>query len=261
MVSINIVTNMEKQLKELGFEDKEISVYLACLQEKLNTPTSLGKKTGLKRATIYFYLEKLKRKGLIVYEIKKSKKYISALPPKQSLKRYLETKKEKISQEEEIVKGLVLKLGTIVQREDTNSKVYNYEGEEGSQFVINKILKAKKDIYWIGSIETLLSMIGEKHLYKLLTVKRLKQETTTFAITDKRILQYKKFSQMIGNQRHFRFLEKDFTIPAVLALFGNNICLISKDNNRIKIVLIEDELIFKINHFLFEYMWINLSKG
>lgn len=69
-----------------------------------------------------------------------------------------------------------------------------------------------------------------------------------------------KFSQMIGEQRHFRFLEKDFDIPAVLALFGNNICLISKDNNKIKIVIVEDELMFKITHFLFEHMWVSLSK-
>lgn len=259
MVSINIVTNMEKQLKELGFEDKEIRVYLACLREKLNTPTSLGNKTGMKRATVYFYLEKLKQKGLIIYEVKKSKKYITALPPKQSLKRYIEIKKEKIGKEEEIVKGLVLKLGNIVQGDDTYSKVYHYEGEEGLHFVLGKILEVKKDIYWIGSIETLLSMIGEKHLYKFFTIRRLKQKTTTYVITDKKILQYNKFSQMIGNQRHFRFLEKDFTIPAVLALFGNNICLISKDNNKIKLVLIEDGLMFKITHFLFESMWISLS--
>src|SRR3989344_1389479 len=123
MVSTNVVTYMEKQLKELGFENKEIIVYLACLEGKLNTPTSLGKKTGLKRTTIYFYLEKLKQKGLIVYEIKKSRKYITALPPKQSLKRYIQTKKEKINQEEEIVKGLVLKLGSIAQGDDTHSKV------------------------------------------------------------------------------------------------------------------------------------------
>lgn len=251
---------MEKQLKELGFEDKEISVYLACLEEKLNTPTSLGKKTGLKRATIYFYLEKLKQKGLIAYEVKKSKKYIIALPPRQSLKRYVQTKKEKINQEEEIVKELVSKLGIIAERNDTDSKVYHYEGEEGLHFVIDKILDAKKDIFWIGSIETLLSMIGEKYLYNLLTTKRLKQGTTTYAITDKKILQYNKFSQMIGEQRHFRFLNKDFMIPAVLALFGNNICLISKDNKKIKIVLIEDELMFKITHFLFESMWTSLSR-
>ena len=251
---------MEKQLKELGFENKEISVYLACLEKKLNTPTSLTKETGLKRATVYFYLEKLKQKGLIIYEVKKSKKYITALSPKQSLKKYIQAKKEKISHEEEIVKELVFQLGSIVQEKDSHSKVYHYESEEGLQFVIDKILEAKKDIYWIGSIETLLSMIGEKNLYKLLTVKRLKQETTTYAITDKRILQYTKFSQMIGSQRHFRFLNKDFTIPAVLGLFGNYICLISKDNNKIKVVLIEDELMFKITHFLFESMWISLSK-
>ena len=260
MVSISVDTNMEKQLKELGFEDKEISVYLACLQEKLNTPTSLGKLTGLKRATIYFYLEKLKQKGLIVYEIKKSKKYITALAPKQSLKRYIQKKKEKITQEEEIVKELAFKLGNITEKNDTNSKVYNYDGEEGSKFIIDKILEVKKDIYWIGSIETLLSIIGEKNLYRLLTIKRLKQGTTTYAITDKRILQYNKFSQMVGEQRYFRFLDKDFSIPAVLALFGNNICLISKNNNTVKIVLIEDRLMFEIVHFLFESMWINLSK-
>ena len=252
---------MEKELKELGFEDKEISVYIACLQEKLNTPTNLGKKTGLKRSTVYFYLEKLKQKGLIVYEVKKSRKYITALPPKQSLKKYIQTKREKIGQEEEVVKDLISKLGTIVQGNNNYSKVYHYEGEEGLQFVIDKILKAKKDIYWIGSIETLLSLVGEKHLYQLLTVKRLKQGTTTYAITDKKILQYNKFSQMIREQRHFRFLDKDFTIPAVLALFGNNVCLISKDNNKIKIVLIEDELMLKITHFLFESMWVSLSKA
>jgi len=251
---------MEKQLKELGFEDKEIKVYLACLGGELNTPTSLGKKTGLKRATVYFYLEKLKQKGLIVYEVKKSRKYIIALPPKQSLKRYVQTKKEKISQEEEIVKELVSKLGNVAERDNVHSKVYHYEEEEGLRFAIDKILEAKKDIYWIGSIETLLSMIGEKHLHRLLTVKRLKQGTTTYAITDRKILQYNKFSQMVGEQRHFRFLDKDFTIPAVLGLFGNNICLISKNNDKIKIVLIEDELMFKITHFLFESMWNNLSR-
>ncbi len=259
MVSIIVDTYMEKQLKELGFEDKEIRVYLACLEEGLNTPTSLGKKTGLKRATVYFYLDKLKQKELIIYEIKKSKKYITALPPKQSLKRYIQTKKEKIVQEEEVVKALVLKLSNIAPKDHGYLKVYNYEGEEGLRFVIDKILEAEKNIYWLGSIETLLSMIGEKNLYKLLTVKRLRQQTITYAITDKKILQYSKFSQMIGNQRHFRFLERDFTIPAVLALFGNSICLISKNNNKIKIVLIEDELMFKITHFLFESMWIRLS--
>jgi sugar-specific transcriptional regulator TrmB len=260
MVSIFVIAFMEKQLKELGFEEKEISVYLACLQDELNTPTSLGKKIGLKRATIYFYLDKLKQKGLITYEVKGSKKYISALSPKQSLKRYIQLKKDKINYEEEIVKDLVSQLGNIAPKDESYSKVYHYEGEEGLRFVIDKILELKEDIYWIGSIETLLSMMGEKHLYRLLTVKRLKQGTTTYAITDKKIIRYLQFSQILGNQRHFRFLNKEFNIPAVLGLFGDHICLISKDKQKIKIVLVKDVLMFKIVHFLFESLWVSLSK-
>src|SRR5690349_10672218 len=101
---------MEKELQHMGLEEKEIKIYLACLESELNTPTTLAKKTGLKRATIYFYLERLEQKGLIDFEVRRARKYISALPPKRALKQYLESKKEEINKSESLLADIVAQL-------------------------------------------------------------------------------------------------------------------------------------------------------
>src|SRR3989338_7719542 len=61
---------MKKELVALGFEEKEADIYLACIANERSTPTELAQKTKLKRATVYFYLEKLRGKGLITSEVR-----------------------------------------------------------------------------------------------------------------------------------------------------------------------------------------------
>ena len=74
-------------------------------------------------------------------------------------------------------------------------------------------------------------------------------------MTDKRILKYPQFSNVIGNKRLYRFLEKDFDTPGVLGLFGDTICLLAKDGGKIRVVLIEDQLMHDTVKFLFTHMW------
>jgi len=251
---------MEKELKELGLEEKEIQIYLSCLGQDAPTPTLIAKQAGLKRATVYFYLDKLNKKGLIEWEIRKGRKHISSVAPRRGLKQYIKQKKEELERGEHIIKGLLVELEKVPHSKTSDSKVFHYEGEEGVRFAIDKILSSRKDIYWLGSMETLLSATGETWWYKMFTTKRLQQGTTTYGITDRRILQYPQFSEMKENKRFFRFLEEDFTIPAVLGVFGNSVCLFSRQTNELRVVLVENALMSQAVQFLFKSLWVSLSK-
>lgn len=56
---------IEKTLKELGFSEKEILIYLALVKEKNASVLKISKNTKLPRSTVYDLLEKLIQKGLV----------------------------------------------------------------------------------------------------------------------------------------------------------------------------------------------------
>ena len=252
---------MEKELRKLGLEEKEIQIYLCCLAQKVPTPTLVAKQTGLKRATVYFYLERLKEKGLIEWEIHKSRKHIALVPPRRGLKRYIAKQKEQIERSEDVVKGILAHMEQIRQVEMPGSKVYHYEGREGMQFAIDKMLSSRKPLYWFGSMELLIAAAGGTEAwYKMFTARRLQEGTVTFGITDRRILRYPQFSDMKESKRSYRFLEDDFEIPATLVIFGDSICLGSKQNNELRMVLIENPMMAQTLTFLFKALWSRLSR-
>lgn len=249
---------MKEKLLQLGLEEKEVELYLACLASGDISPTALSRKTGIKRATVYFYLEKLQKKGLVTPDVRGARRHVSAVPPKVALKQFIRTKKERLQKEEDVLRGIISKLEKVRPEDDARQKVYTYEGQEGARFAIRKIIGKKQNVYWLGSFETLLGALSERELYRLLTVPRLKQGTVSYAITDKRILRYPQFSKMIGNKRLYRFLDKDFSTSAVLGLFADTICLLAKDGNKIRVVLIEDQLMHDVMQFLFSSLWVRL---
>src|SRR3989344_1861136 len=210
---------MEKELRKLGLEEKEIQIYLSCLSQKDPTPTLVAKLTGLKRATVYFYLERLKEKGLIEWEIHKSRKHIALVPPRRGLKRYIAKQKEQIERSEDVMKGI------------------------------------------LAHMEQLLAAAGGAEAwYRMFTARRLQEGTVTYGITDRRILRYPQFSNMKEARRSYRFLEDDFEVPATLVIFGDSICLGSKQNNELRMVLIENAMMAQTLTFMYKVLWSKLSE-
>ncbi len=251
---------MEQELQKLGLEEKEIQIYLAALAQGAPTPTLIAKATGLKRATVYFYLDRLIDKGLMEWEVHKARKHIALVPPRRGLKNFVTKKKEEVMRNEDIVKQLLVEIEKLPQAKGAESRVYHYEGEEGIRFAIEKALATRKDMYWFGSIETMVSAVGEDKWYRLFTRHRLKQGTATYGLTDRRVLKYPRFSEMQKSKRYFRFFEEDFDLPTVLALFGDSLCLFSKQKNEMRVVLVENALMAQTLKFLFKALWNSLSK-
>jgi len=72
----------EKILKELGFSEREIKVYLAMLELGETTVGPIASKTKIQHSKVYQTLEKLIDRGLISFVMKSKTKYFFAQEPK-----------------------------------------------------------------------------------------------------------------------------------------------------------------------------------
>jgi len=246
---------MEKLLKKLGLEEKEITLYLACLQDEFSNPANLARSTGIRRSTIYFYLEKLEKRGLISHTIKGKRQFITVVHPSQAFQEFLNQEQEKIAHDKHVIENLIPMLASSFKHKHASTQVTYYEGKTGARAVIDKLIKENKDNYWFGSLETFFPIMKAEEMYRRLTLKRMKQKTTAFAITDRRILAHKRFSETLGNYRKIRFLSTNFDIPAGIQLFGEYIAIASLEGKNINIVLIQDALMSRMLHFLFMSLW------
>ena len=82
--------------------------------------------------------------------------------------------------------------------------------------------------------------------------------TTSYSITDRSILNYRKVSEKLGKFRDFRFIDEKVPIPAVFIIFGNTIGLIRADGKEIKIVLVKDTIMQGLLQAMFKLLWDKL---
>jgi len=99
-------------LKQLGFGDKEIAVYLCVLERGKVSVAAIARATKVKRTTVYSVTKELLSKGLITEELGGISRYFTALPPEDLRHIYLaeevELKKKKDAVEEAIAELALL---------------------------------------------------------------------------------------------------------------------------------------------------------
>ncbi|MDD9954587.1 MAG: hypothetical protein OXR66_09745 [Candidatus Woesearchaeota archaeon] len=82
-----------EQLQELGLSENEAAVYHALLQLGPSTVGPITKKAHLYRVIVYDTLEKLMRRGLVTYSLKRNWKYFTAENPRRLVEMMQEKQK------------------------------------------------------------------------------------------------------------------------------------------------------------------------
>jgi sugar-specific transcriptional regulator TrmB len=99
-------------LNELGFNDKEIKVYLSLLENGKTTPSALSKLTKINRATVYNIAKGLQSKGVIAEDLGGKTLYFTALPA-QNLEQIIKRPIRELQEKESLVKKAIEELGLI----------------------------------------------------------------------------------------------------------------------------------------------------
>ena len=126
---------LQEKLKELGFADKEVSVYLALLEIGSAVASDIAEKSGIKRSTVYVILDSLTSRGLVSVVEKRGVQLYHPAPPEQIVQ-YLQGMATRYAGLADTAKELLLELEASRTAQSTPApKVQLFEGSEGIKTV------------------------------------------------------------------------------------------------------------------------------
>jgi len=234
-------------LKQLGLSDNETRVYLAALELGQATVQELGKKSGVKRTTVYTAVDGLKEKGAIS-QIKKGAKTLLMAESPEVLAQMAERRAQ-------MFKESLPELKSIYNAAGIKPRVRFYEGREGYLAVYENILKEKpKELLAIASYEDFKKHVDERY-EEVWTVKRIKQGTFL------RWLDFKTPSVRVmaveGKKglREIRFLPKEFAFTSSMFIYNDKIVIMSGGQKEFMAVVIENSEFCQMFKQFFEMLW------
>ena len=252
---------MLHELQQLGLSAQEAKVYVLCVTSGITSPADLVRGTGYRRSTIYGYIRSLQDKGLIYQQINGRKRLYTPAKPELALANLVQSEKEAVVAKERIVQKISSRLKTKLASNLSDDTAIVLKGRAGAIYVIDKMIAEKRDNYWIGSLDRLFAVMGQEDVYRRLTIRRLKQTTTAYAITDRGVLNNQRFSERLGKFRKHRYIENLTEINSGVQIFGDYIALgqYGHGPEDISTTLIHSRELARLVKKIFFELWNRLS--
>jgi len=203
------------KLKDLGFSENEIGVYLAGLELGETSIQRIAKKSGIKRTTTYHTVDYLKAKGLFSTTLSKGAKKYIAEDPRKLL--------EKIDTQRKNLEAIMPELLSVANFIDRKPQIKYYEGEQGIKEIYTDTLKYKNSeiLAWVNSeavsnfkIDYLKNYYLPKRLENKIWVKAIAPETEEMKSYQSRDGQSLRKTRLINN--------KDISFNTEITIYGNS---------------------------------------
>ncbi len=146
---------IQQLLKQLGFGEKEITVYIAILQKGKVAPSEVAKITGINRTTVYSIAKELAKRGVISEDLGGSTRYLVALPL-QDLKLLLRKEEKELEQKKSAIDKAIKELRVLAKDAKYTVPKIVFIGEKDLEKHLHKQSKAwtdsamKADGIWWG---------------------------------------------------------------------------------------------------------------
>ncbi|MCD5381502.1 MAG: BlaI/MecI/CopY family transcriptional regulator [Candidatus Pacebacteria bacterium] len=147
--------DIERVLKNFGFTDKEMPVYLSLLELETATASQIADDADINRSTVYVVIESLQKKGLISTQKEEGNvtKYTAAPPERLLQLAEEETKKYKTLVGE--IHNILPELKSKYPGNKQRPRVRLYEGKEGLISAYEDTLTSSEEILAYASIENM----------------------------------------------------------------------------------------------------------
>lgn len=154
------MNSIQDTLKTLNLSDKEIQTYLACLELGECTVQELAEKSGVKRTSIYNFLDNLKSRGLISEAKKDFKNILIAEDPHtliENQKKIIREKENQINSLEEILPQLM----ATFNKPGSKAKIQYFQGMKGLRKLYNDTLIPNSTLYGWIDIDPVVEVMGD----------------------------------------------------------------------------------------------------
>ncbi len=243
-IFVSFIMRLEQTLKDYGLKEKQIKVYLACLQLGTGSVVKIAQKAGMPRSTVYEILESLRGLGLVTTFLKKKIKYFSAEEPEHMI-RFAETKVS-------ILKDALPELNALVGKSRQRPTVRFYQGTEEMKIVLEEMLAEADSVLCFGAPEDLFRELGD-YFYKLVE-RRIKKKIPVrlLALDSARARERKERGPK--ELRTVKILPRDYEFHGNIWIWKNKIAMFSFTGDLVAVV-IESRELADMQKALFENLW------
>ncbi len=237
------MAGIQKTLENLGLDEKEARVYLACLELGSASVAEIAKKAGVKRTSIYNFLEDMVRRGF-VSEIKRDDQILlSAENPE-----VLESKAQKNLAS---VQNVMPELLAMFNRPGNKPRVKFYQGLDGIRKIYEETLKSKEPIYAFSDFERMMPLM-EKWMWRY-AERRAEKGIKFFSIAKDGLWARKAEAKAREHLREMKIV-KNISFDSEINVYENKTAILSFQRPYAGLI-IEDSAIAQTLKSVWQMLW------
>jgi len=237
-------------LKQLGFSEKEIKIYLALLKSGPSSVRTLAQTSGINRGTTYDILKSLKENSLVSFYHKDTKQFFVAEDPS-ALHKNLEHRIDNLEEVRGHLTSAIPELKSLFNAAGDKPVVKYYEGFSGAKTVLSDVLEttelSKEKQYCVFSSDAI-----REYLYKAFpnfTKERIRKKIKVKAVGV-------GHKGTIAELSEKKSLNAKKSSPTYILIYPGKVAMISINSSKKPIALIvEDEALFLTQQQLFDFIW------
>ena len=237
-------------LKKTGLTEKEVRIYISCLQYGQLTASSLARLTNIPRASIYDHASRLIKKWYLTQSEKNKTHYFRAVDPQQ-IYIFLNEQKNDFVDKVELFQEVIPQLQQLKTFSGTVPEIQYYEWKESLSLFFHHIAHAHYS-YSIFSVDDLI-----KHIYFDIDelYKHLSNPTIKWA---KRIVSYSETAKSYLAKQHNPNIQRKmlpvwYPMAAEITLYDGVLLQMSFGDNP-SILEMKHPIYYQAHKTLFDYI-------
>ncbi len=244
--------NIEKILKKLDLNDKEIATYLALLSLGQSSIRHVAQKTRINRGTVYEALKSLQEKGLVSYFHKEKHQHFVAEDPS-ILKNILSQKQESLKDTEIEIENIIPTLENLKHQTKDKPLVKFYENYSGIKVILQDVLDsvhgAEKKEYAVFSSSQIRPYLYNKKAFPKFNDKRIKKNIHVKTIA------HGAGGSVYGKDER-KWLSTKESSPTYTLIYAGKVAMISVNKKDFPHgIIIEDKEIYSTQLSIFNALW------
>lgn len=251
------MTTLYNTLIQFGLSPKEVTVYLALLENNTSLVSDISKKTKLNRSTTYVILNSLLEKGMVSVAEDSIIKHYSATTPDRVVE-FLENNARKYTELTKMAKDILPDLKALYKGVGDKPRIRFFEGLEGIKSALEETINSKETIKTYMNVKNMKEIFSH-HLPESYcqrrVAKKLKMEAIFTDSNDAR-------EQIKYNKEELREAYcvpyKEFSFPSQIMIHDNKIIFASLVEKFAFIV--ESEEIANAMKAIFKLSWAEAKR-
>lgn len=243
-------SNEAELMQALGLSEQEVAVYLAALELGESNIQEISRKSGVKRTSIYNFIDVLKERQLLS-EIKKGKRRLySAVSPHH----LVDEQKSKVTSMERLIPQLL----AIQNNVKNKPRVSFYQGLEGIKEIYRMTLRDKQTIYAWEDLDHALNTLPPQFAKSYTEQRAAKKIHARCIDRDTKVAREWTAKNNIRLARESRFITSE-EFGTEINVFGNKVAFFRWDKDNPFGVVIEDPGIATAVRVAWQELWDRLE--